>query len=52
MGAWLHSLRLFSLAMNGYTLDEGRALAERSWDGLAAIGLTLGDHDSDDEQHA
>ena len=24
MGEWLHSLRLFSLRMNGYTLEEGR----------------------------
>ena len=30
MGEWLHSLRLFSLCMNGYTLEEGKALAERS----------------------
>jgi len=39
MGEWLHSLRLFSLCMNAYTLEEGKALAEKNYDGLAALGV-------------
>ena len=39
MGAWLHTLRLFSLTMNGYTLAEGTALAERNHEGLVAAGV-------------
>ena len=39
MGEWLHSLRLFSLAMNGLTLEEGRALAERNGERLARAGV-------------
>ena len=39
MGEWLHSLRLFSLTMNGYSLEEGRALVERNHKGLVAAGV-------------
>lgn len=39
MGEWLHSLRLFSLRMNGYSLEEGRALAERNHAGLVDAGI-------------
>jgi len=39
MGEWLHSLRLFSLTMNGYTLEEGRALVERNVKGLIEAGV-------------
>ena len=39
MGEWLHSLRLFSLAMNGYTLEQGKALAESNHKGLVAAGV-------------
>ncbi|EOD12522.1 hypothetical protein EMIHUDRAFT_459670 [Emiliania huxleyi CCMP1516] len=39
MGEWLHGLRLFSLAMNGYSLAEGRALVEKNCDGLVEAGL-------------
>ena len=39
MGEWLHSLRLFSLTMNGYTLDEGKALIAKVHDGLVAAGI-------------
>ena len=39
MGEWLHSLRLFSLTMNGYSLEEGRALIERNHNGLVATGV-------------
>ena len=41
MGEWLHSLRLFSLSMNGYTLEEGEALAERNYEGLAKLGILV-----------
>ena len=39
MGEWLHSLRLFSLTMNGYSLAEGKALAEKNHAGLVAAGV-------------
>ena len=39
MGEWLHGLRLFSLTMNGYTLDEGKALIAKVHDGLVAAGI-------------
>ena len=39
MGEWLHGLRLFSLAMNGYSLEAGRALAERNWAALRKGGV-------------
>ena len=39
MGEWLHSLRLFSLTMNGYSLAEGRALAEKNHAALVAAGV-------------
>lgn len=39
MGEWLHGLRLFSLTMNGYTREEGAALAERNHAGLARAGV-------------
>ena len=39
MGEWLHSLRLFSLTMNGYSLQEGKALAEKNYAGLIAAGV-------------
>ncbi len=39
MGAWLHSLRLFSLRMNGYTLEEGRDLVERNHAALVKAGV-------------
>ena len=39
MGEWLHSLRLFSLAMNGFTLEEGRALAARNAERLKGAGV-------------
>lgn len=39
MGEWLHGLRLFSLTMNGYTLEEGKALAEKNQAGLVAAGV-------------
>lgn len=39
MGEWLHGLRLFSLAMNGYSLAEGRALVEKNCAGLVEAGL-------------
>ena len=41
MGEWLHSLRLFSLTNNGYSLEEGRALAARLREGLAAAGVPV-----------
>ena len=36
---WLHSLRLFSLTMNGFSLEDGRALAERNHAALVAAGV-------------
>ncbi len=42
MGEWLHGLRLFSLAMNGYELDEGRRLVEANVKGLEAAGAMEG----------
>lgn len=39
MGEWLHSLRLFSLTMNGFSLEDGRALAERNHAALVAAGV-------------
>lgn len=39
MGEWLHSLRLFSLTMNGYSLSEGRALADKNHAALVAAGI-------------
>jgi hypothetical protein len=39
MGEWLHSLRLFSLKMNGYSLEEGKALVEKNHAGLVAAGI-------------
>jgi len=39
LGEWLHGMRLFSLTMNGYSLAEGRALADRNWEGLMNAGI-------------
>ena len=39
MGEWLHELRLFSLTMNGYSLEEGKALAESNHAALVAAGI-------------
>ena len=39
MGEWLHELRLFSLKMNGYSLDQGRALIESNHARLVAAGV-------------
>jgi len=39
MGEWLHSLRLFSLTMNSYSLAEGKALAEKNHEALVAAGV-------------
>ena len=39
MGEWLHSLRLFSLTMNGYSLAEGQALADKNHAALVAAGV-------------
>ena len=39
MGEWLHGLRLFSLAMNGYSLEEGQALVRRNLDAYAGLGV-------------
>ena len=39
MGEWLHGLRLFSLTMNGYSLEEGKALAEKNYEGLVKAGI-------------
>ena len=39
MGEWLHGLRLFSLCMNGLSIEEGKALAERNHAALVAAGV-------------
>jgi|EP01046_Picozoa_sp_COSAG06_P048371 hypothetical protein len=39
MGEWLHGLRLYSLTMNDYSLEEGKALAEKNWGGLVGGGV-------------
>lgn len=39
MGEWLHQLRLFSLTMNGYSLEEGKALADANHKRLVAAGV-------------
>ena len=38
MGEWLHGLRLFSLAMNGYDLAAGKAIVEKNWQLLKDAG--------------
>ena len=38
-GEWLHSCRLFSLAMNGYSLQDGQAMVEQNSAALKAAGL-------------
>jgi len=40
MGEWLHSLRLFSLTMNGYSLEEGRQLAQKNQKHLSKISFS------------
>ena len=43
MGEWLHELRLFSLKMNGYSLEQGRALIESNHARLVAAGVLPGE---------
>jgi hypothetical protein len=38
-GEWLHGNRLFSLAMNGFSLQDGKALMERNCTALKAAGM-------------
>ena len=47
MGEWLHGLRLFSLHMNGFTLEEGRALIESNHKQLVAAGVLDADEGAD-----
>lgn len=41
MGEWLHGLRLFSLAMNELTFEEGKALVDRNVAGLGKAGVDV-----------